>query len=351
MSKSRLLELDGIRGIAALVVVFFHFLFQYNRIYEHEFLIPDFFKYGYYGVHLFFMVSGFVIFWSLSNCGRPFDFIWSRFSRLYPVYWSAVLFTFFFVSAFGLEGRESYWSDVIINFTMLQGFFGVPHVDGVYWTLTLELAFYFWMFIFLITGQLKRVEYWLVLWVGTATVLTYYKLGLTIPSFVSNFFLLKYIEMFVAGICFYKIWNKEAKFITYILISLTIIAVFAEYPSDIATGLLVLYCLFYFSVTSRLTILSSKLFTYLGAISYSLYLIHQNVGYILLNYAYSMNIPMIIAIPFILLFCITVASLLNKFIEVPGSRYCRNIYKNSFRLQHFADRFQLKALRASTRSK
>jgi len=347
MTKSRLLELDGLRGLAALVVVFYHLLFQYNRNNGHSFPVPDFLQYGYYGVHLFFMVSGFVIFWTLSNCKRPFDFIWSRFSRLYPVYWAAILLTFSVVSLFGLAGHDSSWPDLFVNFTMLQEYFDVQHVDGVYWTLTLELAFYFWMFIFLITGQLNRIEFWLCAWVAVAATLTYYKFALPLPGNVVNFFLLKYIELFVAGICFYKIWNKEAKWITYVLIGLTIVALFAEYPNHIVMGLLCLYCVFYLAVTSRLSILSSKVFTFFGVISYSLYLIHQNIGYVLLNYAYSINLPMIVAIPFVLLLCIIIAALLNKLIEVPGSRYLRNIYKRSVRLQNIANHFQMKESAAS----
>ncbi|MDP5031438.1 acyltransferase [Paraglaciecola sp.] len=340
MTKLRLLELDGLRGLAALVVVFYHLFFQYNRNYGHSFPIPDFFQYGYYGVHLFFMVSGFVIFWTLTNCKRPFDFIWSRFSRLYPVYWAAVMITFSVVAVIGLEGRESDWFDMLVNLTMLQGYLGVPHVDGVYWTLTLELAFYFWMFVFLVSGQLRRIEYWLCGWVSIAALLTYYKFSVPISGNVMNFFLLKYVELFVAGICFYKIWSKEASLITYLLISLTVVSLAAEYPSHIVLGLLGLYCLFYLAVTSRLSILASKVFTFFGVISYSLYLIHQNIGYALINYAYAVELPMALAMPVVLLTCIVLATLLNKLIEVPGSRYLRVLYNNSERLQRVANWLQ-----------
>ncbi len=54
--------------------------------------VPTEFRWGSYGPHLFFMISGFVIFMTLDRCRGPGDFIFSRFSRLNPLYWVGVLF-------------------------------------------------------------------------------------------------------------------------------------------------------------------------------------------------------------------------------------------------------------------
>jgi len=60
--KQRYYELDAIRGIAALMVVLFHYTVGYGQIYGYS-IDPAFtFELGKYGVLLFFMVSGFVIF-------------------------------------------------------------------------------------------------------------------------------------------------------------------------------------------------------------------------------------------------------------------------------------------------
>lgn len=133
MAKARLEEIDGLRGIAAMVVLVYHYLFVYNNLYGHSFFVPEIIRYGQYGVHLFFMVSGFVIFWTVSNSNRDLDFFWSRFSRLYPVFWVSVLLTFSIVSIAGLAGREVSFTDFIVNLTMLHQFLSVPNVDGVYW--------------------------------------------------------------------------------------------------------------------------------------------------------------------------------------------------------------------------
>jgi peptidoglycan/LPS O-acetylase OafA/YrhL len=58
------------------------------------------------------------------------------------VYWAAVLLTFVVTAAFGLPGLENRPWEALVNLTMLQRLFGAPHIDDVYWTLTVELAFY-----------------------------------------------------------------------------------------------------------------------------------------------------------------------------------------------------------------
>lgn len=83
--KKRLIELDALRGIAALSVVIYHYTTRYNSLYGHDsFLDNNYFHYCSQGVQLFFMISGFVIFLTLNHIKKPMDFVISRFSRLYP---------------------------------------------------------------------------------------------------------------------------------------------------------------------------------------------------------------------------------------------------------------------------
>jgi len=65
--QDRLPALDALRGIAALGVVLFHYLPYYDKLYGHSFSTPDTLGFGRYGVHLFFILSGFVIFMTLER--------------------------------------------------------------------------------------------------------------------------------------------------------------------------------------------------------------------------------------------------------------------------------------------
>jgi len=283
MNQARLTELDGLRGIAALAVVAFHYIYQYNTIYGHSFNVPEFFRFGSYGVHLFFMISGFVIYWTITKSVKPLDFVWSRFSRLYPVYWTALIITFFVVHVFSLPGRETDVQTFLMNFTMVQSYFGYSDVDGAYWTLALELAFYFWMLLIFSLGQTRHIEKILIFWVSTSSILTYYKFGIEISPIIKKIFLLDYIELFSAGVCFYQIRMKQQTNYTKALLLLSGISIFSSYPTLTSVGLLLFFVIFFAVVFNKALLLRNPILVYFGTISYSLYLIHQNIGYVVIN--------------------------------------------------------------------
>ncbi|MFD4411250.1 MULTISPECIES: acyltransferase family protein [unclassified Streptomyces] len=148
--KDRLAALDGLRFLAALSVVLFHFVGQtpqamivvWGRPYQTTFpALHGYFAFGRLGVDLFFLISGFVI--CMSAWGRtPRDFFISRVTRLYPMYWVAIV-----VSACVIYLADSPFGHpnprvLFANFTMLQTPLGVANLDPVYWTLWPELCFY-----------------------------------------------------------------------------------------------------------------------------------------------------------------------------------------------------------------
>ena len=106
-SKSRLVEVDALRGLAALAVVLFQYTTRFTELFATNppptFSFPD----GHYGVNLFFIISGFVIFMTLEKTSRPMDFVLSRFSRLFPAYWVAIILTLSITHLLGLPGISS----------------------------------------------------------------------------------------------------------------------------------------------------------------------------------------------------------------------------------------------------
>ena len=107
-SKSRLVEVDALRGLAALAVVLFHYTTRFTELFAPNppptFSFPD----GHYGVNLFFIISGFVIFMTLEKTSRPMDFVVSRFSRLFPAYWVAIILTLSITHLLGLPVHQSH---------------------------------------------------------------------------------------------------------------------------------------------------------------------------------------------------------------------------------------------------
>lgn len=328
MSTKRLIELDGLRGIAALAVVVFHYTYQYNNIYEHSFSILGVFVLGLYGVNLFFMISGFVIYWTISRTISPIDFIWSRASRLYPVYWAALTITFLVVSVFSLPGRERDLNTFFANLSMFHEYLGYTHIDGVYWTLTLELAFYVWIVIIFSIGQIKNIEKILIIWVVIASFVSIEKLNVVFDPRFTKMFLLDYIEFFAAGVCFYSYRGKMHTMWTHLLFIITILAVCVGFPTKMSVLFLSFYFVFYLVITNRAGFLRNKVILYIGGISYSLYLVHQNIGYIIINKFYQYNIDPLLGISSAILISIILAHLLTRYIERPSLKYLRSYHKN-----------------------
>ncbi|MCX5609959.1 MULTISPECIES: acyltransferase [unclassified Streptomyces] len=198
----RLAALDGVRILAALSVVFYHYVVLESGWGEPtETVFPGarpFAVYGWLGVEVFFLVSGFVI--CMSGWGRTVgDFAVSRISRLFPAYWAGIAFTTLVLFAWPEVRPVEALRDVVVNLSMLQGGVGVPHVDDAYWTLFVELKFYVLFAVVVIRGVTYRN---CVLFCGLWTLA-----GVVAPAVdnlaLSFFAVPPYSPYFIAGIAFY----------------------------------------------------------------------------------------------------------------------------------------------------
>jgi len=160
--------LDCLRLLAAAMVVLFHYLVNGINDGKVATMSPNgwataWAKYGFLGVSLFFLISGFVI--TLSARGRTArQFAVGRFLRLYPAFWIAVAFTATITVLIGAPKFHVSAKEFVLNLTMFPGMLGVPLVDGVYWTLLCEIEFYLLVMVVLFVGQGKRLEMVLAAW-------------------------------------------------------------------------------------------------------------------------------------------------------------------------------------------
>jgi peptidoglycan/LPS O-acetylase OafA/YrhL len=142
--ENRLGFLDFVRGIAAFAVLVQHTgesLWPSFEWATHEYV-----NIGRFGVVAFFLVSGYIIPFSLERGGSVRRFAVGRVFRLYPLYWVslvAVLVIYQFQGdALTPDFRTDTLLHAVLNFTMFQELVGVPHAIGLYYTLTVELVFY-----------------------------------------------------------------------------------------------------------------------------------------------------------------------------------------------------------------
>lgn len=188
--ESRFYELDILRGLAAFIVVSFHYKhfllisdtagFDYTDMPFHTLLMPVY-VYGQFFVELFFSISGYVFFWLYSGAilerrtGLR-DFFVSRFARLYPLY----LLTFILVALMQWGFRSLYGHDYIyddnsainflLNLFMVQQW--LPQAsqtfNGPSWSISVEV-FLYTIFFLICRWRLKSVWIVLALVVGGLT--------------------------------------------------------------------------------------------------------------------------------------------------------------------------------------
>ncbi len=318
------------RGMAAFAVVLFHYTYRYYEIYPQNEKIFFSFQIGAYGVQAFFIVSGFVIFMSLTRTKQPIDFIAHRFIRLYPTYWISMLLTFIVVSIFGLPGREvSFW-EMLANLTMVQGQFGIASVDGVYWTLVCELKFYLLIFIIFLFNYEKKIEVLSLVYFFVLGLISFYGFSDNLIYKLFNaIFLFNYLSFFILGIMFYKVYIHNTNYLTYItLISAMAFGLLFDTLGGGYLPYMVIYSLFTLFSLHKLDWIATGSLVFLGSISYALYLVHQNIGYIILNFSYSKGINPLYGTLFALILSLVISSFITRLFEKNSMIYLKNLYNH-----------------------
>jgi len=320
-------SINALRFFAAIFVVFYHYAFVFfyrESTYVDLPILRHFFQYGYLGVDLFFIISGFVI--SLSAEGRgAYGFLKSRIGRLYPVFWvSALITTLFIIFGGYLIYSEMSWSRFLTNMTMVPSLFNADALDGTYWTLAVEMKFYIVVFLLLAFKKFKDIE---PLAITTSFILLFS------PLYIPHDQLL-WIPNFIAGILFYKIYkNGLSKWrIIGLCNSLFISLIFAirrvpflsegyviEFkPTTIAVYIVGFYILFMMISLNKFRVSNNKYINTLGLLTYPVYLLHNQIGRIMFNYADIKNIPLIISVPSMLIFVIILSYGVHRLIERRG---------------------------------
>jgi len=119
------------------------------------------------GIDQFFIISGFVIIMTIEKVNGWKEFLLSRFSRLFPAYWTCVTITTILIilhtqSIYFPREENQITNNLLVryafNLTMIQNYFKVGNIDATYWTLLIELIFYFFMLMVLTTRNTRYIE-------------------------------------------------------------------------------------------------------------------------------------------------------------------------------------------------
>jgi peptidoglycan/LPS O-acetylase OafA/YrhL len=324
--SGRLAQIDVLRGLAAAWVMLSHYLPHWDdRLGGAFVIVPN--DWGKHAVELFFVISGFVVFMTLDKCRNVLDFAVLRFSRLYPVYWTSLAgVALILVLVFHAE----VWpAGLLVNLTMLQEFLGWPHFDNVYWSLSVELAFYLNAALWFQLGIHRNVRWIVATWLvaALAWALLLGDAAADQRDWFARVFALDYAPYFAVGMLFHEAGKRGWSLQSMALIGLAILTELALDGWAAAFVAAFIVTVFALAVRGHLKLLVSRVTVGLGTISYSLYLVHRNLGYGVLDWMHGHGIPVGIAVPVTIAGAVAIAVALTWYVEQPAIHWIRLRYE------------------------
>lgn len=276
-------QIDILRGIAIIFVVLFHYTSHYSPEYlmRSDKWTLDIARFGWSGVDIFFVVSGYCIGMTIIKTHNYFEFILKRFARIYPSYVFCGLITLIFYTFFDLPGREVDWITGLMNLVFANFIPGVnfKYIDGIYWALIVELKFYFFFGIlyFIFKDLKKSIIAWALFSILLNLILIFDNKTIIILTSISP-----HANFFLIGLMLFN--SNEKDFYSYILIfiiGLTNILLNERYLGyEIYFVLLILLTSLILKTDIKFKI---NLLSRIGLISFSWYLIHNAVGVIIIR--------------------------------------------------------------------
>jgi peptidoglycan/LPS O-acetylase OafA/YrhL len=282
-------------------------------------------------VDLFFMISGFVIFMTIQNAASVYDFIASRVARLFPAFLFSVVMTSLMILAIPIHQQHVSLLQFLANLTMLENFIGIRAVDPVYWSLSFELGFYLCIGTLFAYGGIRHIEAIGIFWVlgsfVTTNILPMW--GFTLPWRVGAIFALPYAALFFSGIIYYKMWSDRATTWRIVLVIFSFVEYTAFKGLWFTEIIFCIYVLFALCVAGKLKVLTWKPLTYLGSISYALYLTHPPLAERLEIACYRAGLPDYVSLAIAVSVALVVAALVTRFVDRPGHRAIASAYRDA----------------------
>ena len=306
--------IDSLRGIAATLVCLVHLggigLFGAG-------ILTTLFSFGQFGVYIFFVISGFIIPYSMDSSGYQlryfFKYIFKRSIRIDPPYYVAILLTLLLMYLVtirpGFSGTPFHFSiyQFLAHLIYIIPLTNYDWYSHVFWTLCIEFQYYLFMGLFY--TLLMRFNNYIYL-----IVLFFFLISCLLP-FNTYYSLSTYSSAFVLGIVTFY-YKKDKIGLTAFLSMVAVISIFyfivTKSPAIALTSLLTALSIGLIRHKDRIT-------GFLGKISYSLYITHTLIltmgGYFAKRYTMTVLEKfafMMVELAFCLLFAFVYYTLLEK---------------------------------------
>ena len=298
-------------------------------------LLESFYNHGFFGVHVFYTISGFVfahVYLSVSRKVTFQNFFLNRFARLYPLHFATLIIVLILqiINLNTISNFQIYFINDLFHFFLnlffisSWGFEQGYSFNGPIWSISIEIIIYFLLFVLL--ALLKKYRITLVVLISVIFILANKILNL-------DFLTLTCARLFFSGVLIYLISEKFKRYISFQLIIFTLLFIF----SLVGNFKIYLFCpsllMIFVLIDNLIKIESIKyLSKSAGNLTYALYLLHIPVQLIILIFAHYLNFTDTIYtnyIFFIAFFAIMIilSTYSFKFFEKPFNQLIRKKFK------------------------
>lgn len=273
--------LEILRAVAALSVCLFHFTnTSHPNFLPSQNIVREVGSFGKFGVEVFFVISGFLIPYSLylrSYTLQNFtNFIIRRLKRLEPPYFFCIFLTilssylFSKIPAVEIKALSVEPLQILAHIAYLNAILKYKWVNPVFWTLAIEFQYYFFVALVfpLLNHENKRIRILVILSISI----------IGIPIYLDENLLPHWLPLFAIGMVIFQRYVGHLKvsdfiFLLFILTPISIFIVgFQETIAGIFAGLVILFW------GSRKIPSAFSPLSFAGTLSYSIYLLHIPVG-------------------------------------------------------------------------
>jgi peptidoglycan/LPS O-acetylase OafA/YrhL len=354
--ENRIWFAQMLRGIAALCVVYFHLGEQYWKdnamvskraclppidlhsrplyLYATGWLGHNRIELGDYGVALFFLISGFVIPFSLLKTGN-LKFLVRRCFRIYPTYIVGLTFTALVLLMEAHHNQVPVPFDFLgylANATLLYDVFPHSSIDGINWTLIIEMRFYLLCMLIMSFSSLRNP-------ITLGLVCLILCLSNFAVPYLTGAFLLATIKMFalyspylifmLIGVCFHHLFQGAWSPLLFCAMICFLLTLFFASCSTLTNHLWMRRLLrgyplalgtFSLLYAFRNRFKPNGVLNFFAEISFPLYVIHLSAGYALMHFLFGHQPYSLLVFIETLIVFIFLAYLLHIYVEVPSNR-------------------------------
>lgn len=298
-------------------------------------------NYGGFGVALFFLISGFVIPFALEQ-QKNIQFVINRIFRIWPTYIAGLSITLAAMLIAHWYFKTPFiptLKNIIYNMLLIFDLAGGHCIDGVAWTLVIEIKFYLLMMLVPRLLRDKAMSYIII----TALIMVYTMflafyttdVGITFYTKVSKLFM--FITFMFLGTGFYLLYRNKMKPSYFVLFTIYLLTLFFTqgyfnhylFPDGqgVKSAYLSAFIIFSLFYVMQDKIIFPKIFNLLADISYPLYVIHSILGCIYMHIFLSYLPYPNLALSTCVIVVICIAYLLHKIIENPSNQLGKHLGK------------------------